>query len=334
MDRAQRAPRIRFSALLLPLIGLIIGALLAAASISLPGTALAAGNTLRISPATTTVAKVGNSFTVHVIQNASVATSGAQATVTFDQTKLQITSVAKGAGYAGAALFLGAGASDITAANASGSLKTVAAAYLAGTGTTKTGDQDFLDIVFKATACGSSTLGLPVGPADAVLTDANGASLTVTTTGGMVGLACPTPSPTPKPSPSPTPVPTPTPTASPKPSASPTPSASASASPSAKPSATPTAAPTATPTAVPSATPTPTGTVEPTSEPTATPTGSVLAATATPRTTPPVTSTADGPTNGSSPEGVIIGLGLLFITAIALAEATPRRRSRRGRTGR
>jgi hypothetical protein len=295
------------------MLALLLAALGAVATVS------AAGNTLRITPPSTPVAAVGTSFTVHVVQNALVPTSGAQATITFDQTKVQITSVAKGAGYAGAALFLGASPANITTANASGSLKTVAAAYFAGTGPTPIGDQDFLDIVFKATACGTSTIGLPIGAADAVLTDANGATLAVTTTGGTVALACPTapptPSPSAKPSPSPSSAPSASPSPSPKPSASPVPSAS----PSAAPSASPSSAPSTPPSASPSPVETPVGTPAPTAgNPTPTPSGAVLAATAT----PPSTDTLSGPPASPPAQGtpdvwMLVIIALIVIIASA-----------------
>src|SRR5262245_20974724 len=154
----------------------------------------AAGNTLRLDPATPSVA-TGGTFTVKVIVSAEVLTSGAQASITFDKTKVQVTSVTRGQPFAGSQLFLGADAAAIGAANGSGKLKTVAAAFLPP-GNVPTGDKEFLIVGFKATACGSVTLGLPVGVADAQLLDGRdgptyGLALKVTAAGGKVDICAP-----------------------------------------------------------------------------------------------------------------------------------------------
>jgi Cohesin domain len=172
---------------------IILGVALLVGTFAAPAGAAAAGNTLRIQPASTTAITVGATFTVKVVQNADVPTGGAQATVTFDPVKLKIMGVTAGAPYA-AAVFLGVGATQIAAANVSGSLKTVAAGFLPPA-SAPTGDQDFLVISFKALAAGVANLGLPVGPADAVLLDGRadtyGNPLTTTTTGGTVSIVGP-----------------------------------------------------------------------------------------------------------------------------------------------
>src|SRR5262245_4643362 len=164
-------------------------ALLMLGLLAAPASVLAADNTLRIVPASTTGIHIGDHFVVKVVQNATVATSGAQATVNFDKTKLQIQSVALGAPYTGA-IFVGADAGNITAANTSGSLKTVAASFFPPT-SVPTGDRDFLVITFTAIANGTSPLGLPAGPADGQLLDGRpaplyGNALPTVTTGGSV----------------------------------------------------------------------------------------------------------------------------------------------------
>jgi hypothetical protein len=152
----------------------------------------AASNTLRIDPATTAVDQ-GATFSVKVIQNASVATSGAQVTVTYDQGKLQVTTVTKGAPWAAAPIFAGADAKAIAAANKSGKLKTVAAAFLPP-GSVPAGDQEFISIEFKAVACGQVKLSLPIGPADATFIDGRtktyGASIKASATTGAVVTVC------------------------------------------------------------------------------------------------------------------------------------------------
>jgi hypothetical protein len=179
-----------------------------------------------------------------VIVNAAELTSGAQASITFDRTKVQVTSVAKGAAYSGAALFLGGDAGSIAKANAKGKLTTVAAAFLPP-GTVALGDQDFLDIGFKATACGKVVLGLPVGAADASLLDGRdatyGKTLKPTTTGATVQICAPGTSPAPTPPGSSAAAPTPTPggsvlAASSAPSSGPTDSTPPSSGPADSPS--------------------------------------------------------------------------------------------------
>jgi hypothetical protein len=174
---------------------------------------LPAGNSLRIEPWNSGVARSGT-FTLKVVQKTDVATSGAQATVTFDPALLQVTAVTRGAPYASAPVFVAGGPSAITAANSSGRLAGVAAAFLPP-GSVPAGEADFLVIEFKAISCGQSELGLPVGPSDAALVDGRaatyGAPLEVATRGGIVTTcaagATIRPSPTPSPTPRPTPVP-------------------------------------------------------------------------------------------------------------------------------
>ncbi len=184
----------------------------------------AAEPSLRIELSSQTVTR-GASFTVRIVTNADVSTSGAQATLTFDPTRLQITAVTLGEPYAGA-FFVGAGAAGIAGANADGSLDTVAAGFFAPD-VVPAGDADFVRVTFKAIECGVSPLGLPIGPTDAALLDGSDASygdgLPVTTIGGSVSVECPDPTPAPTPTPDPTPTPTPTPEPTPTPAPTPTP---------------------------------------------------------------------------------------------------------------
>jgi hypothetical protein len=179
---------------------IVASLLLAVGGLSMPSPAVAAGASLRIDPAAGAVGKDGT-FTAKVIANSEVAMSGAQATVKFDPALLQITALAKGADFATAPILTGAGDAAIAAANASGSLTTVAAAYLPP-GSVPAGDRQFLVITFKAIACGQSTLSLPVGAADGGLLDGRaasyGAPVTVTGIAGVVLVSCaPLPTPTP-----------------------------------------------------------------------------------------------------------------------------------------
>ena len=169
-----------------------VGVCLLALALVLGGAsaASAAGHTLRIEPPSGFVAK-DSTFDVRVVQNASIATSGAQATITFDPALLQITAVNPGRPYEDATVFLGADADAIATANATGSLDTVAAAFLPPA-FVPTDDQEFVVITFRALGCGASQLGLPVGPAAGALLDGTAASygspLRVTATGATVSL--------------------------------------------------------------------------------------------------------------------------------------------------
>jgi len=159
---------------------------------------VAAGNTLRIDPPAQTVPQNGT-FIAHVVQHADVATSGAAATITFDPALLQIQTVTRAAPYADASVFSGASPLAITAANTTGSLTGVAAAFLPPDAV-PAGDAAFLDVTFKAIGCGTVQLGLPTGVTDADLLDGRpatyGASLAVSTVGATVAT-CVTSSPTP-----------------------------------------------------------------------------------------------------------------------------------------
>ena len=152
--------------------------------------ASAASNTLRIDPASTSVAEGGN-FTIKVIQNASVATSGVSATITFDRTKVQVTTLTRGAPWASAPLFVAGDAAAIAAANKSGKLKNVSAAFFPP-GSVPAGDAEFITIEFKAVGCGQVKLGLPVGAVDGGMLDGRtntfGSALKVTATGATVTL--------------------------------------------------------------------------------------------------------------------------------------------------
>lgn len=163
----------------------VVAVLVALASAAEP--ALAAGPNVRIDPATQTVAQ-GSTFTVHIIQNYSSTSIGVQATLAFDQSKLQIQTVAKGAPFASAPVFVPTDlAGAIAKANGNGKLEQIAAAFLPPA-LTSAGDQDFLDVTFQATGCGQVSLTLPAGPLDTQLLDNAGHAVTITTTGASVTI--------------------------------------------------------------------------------------------------------------------------------------------------
>jgi hypothetical protein len=140
----------------------------------------------------------GATFSVDVVSNASVATSGVQASVVFDKTVLQITGVTRGSGWSSAPVFIGPPASDLTvaanmaatiaSANANGKLATVAASQTSGS-TTANVDQSFLTITFQVIGCGSSSttaITLPTGASDTLMTDTTAGQVAITTTGATV----------------------------------------------------------------------------------------------------------------------------------------------------
>lgn len=162
----------------------------AALSIATIGSPASAGDAfLRVLPSSVEVAK-GQLFAVKVEQNAASATSGAQASLAFDPSVVQIVSVTPGASYADAPIFvpqdLGAA---VRAANLTGKLAQIAAAFTPP-GATPAGANDFLVVRFRAVGCGQTDLQLPIGPSDAALisgaADDYGASIPLTTSGGHV----------------------------------------------------------------------------------------------------------------------------------------------------
>ena len=81
----------------------------------------------------------------------------------------------------------------ISSANASGKLAQIAVAFIGPPGLAA-GDQDFLDVTFLATGCGTVSMDVPVGKTDAQITDGSdpnnwgGNTVPVTTTGGSVTI--------------------------------------------------------------------------------------------------------------------------------------------------
>ena len=154
----------------------------------------AGGATLRIAPASQTVAQ-GGTFTVKVVLNGSVPALGAQASVTFDKSKVQIASANWGAPFSGAPVLVPSDlGSAVTQANSSGKLAKLAATYVLPTDAVAPGDAELLVITFKATGCGTVSLGLPVGPNDSSVLDGRdatvGNTLPVSGTGGTVTIDC------------------------------------------------------------------------------------------------------------------------------------------------
>jgi hypothetical protein len=146
-------------------LALVLAAVLATSVISSP--VVAAGASLQIEPASVAVAG-GASFSVNVVQGAPAATSGAQVSINFDPTILQVVSVSRGAAYATAPIFLPLDmAADIHAANATGHLAQIAAAFTPPDAV-PAGTASFLVVRFRVAGCGQTDLGLPAsGPFNA-----------------------------------------------------------------------------------------------------------------------------------------------------------------------
>jgi hypothetical protein len=133
----------------------------------LSGPVAAADATLRIEPAAVAVVKDGT-FTVKVVQEAPLATSGAQVSLDFDPTIVQVVSVSRASAYANAPIFLPQDLdAGIQRANATGHLAQIAAA-LTPPDAVPAGEASFLVVKFRAVGCGGTDLTLPSGgPFDA-----------------------------------------------------------------------------------------------------------------------------------------------------------------------
>jgi len=153
-------------------VGLV--AALVLASVAASSSSAPAGATLALAPASVSVAKY-STFTVKVVQDVPVATSGAQVSIDFDPTLLQLASVTPGAAYSSAPVFLPADlAADIKAANASGHLAQIAAAFTPPNAV-PAGPADFLVVAFRAVGCGQTDVSLPKsGPFNAQLISGEG----------------------------------------------------------------------------------------------------------------------------------------------------------------
>ncbi len=170
-----------------------------AASLATGNVASADGATLRIEPLTSTVA-VGSTFTVNIVQNAGVETSGTGADVVFAPAAIHLDSVQAGTPYATASLLAGVAPQTtqnaIDESNMTGVLKNLTVFFLPGAGSVPAGDQVALTLTFKGVSDSSPSLDLANGE----VLDTTGTSLTVMTTGGSVtvgaGGSTPTPSPT------------------------------------------------------------------------------------------------------------------------------------------
>jgi hypothetical protein len=317
----------------------------ALATLGLVAGVSAAGNTVKLDPSSQTVDK-GAAFTVNVIIDASVALSGAQASVTFDPKKVQVTTVTKGDSWSSAPINVPAKIQTaIDAANKSGKLAQVATAFLPP-GSVPAGRTEYLVIGFTAVECGTVILKLPIGPKDAFLIDGRTKTygldnVKITTTGAAVGICgppvVPSPSPTPTPKASAKASPTPTASASPSPSPTPTTSASASASAAVSPSASAVASPSlgASPAASEAAIPSVEASSAPSAAPSvvavasAAPTGAVDAATASSSAAPDTASASSTGSDSGGTPWLLIGLVVVVAVAVIGGGAAWLQRSRK-----
>jgi hypothetical protein len=167
------------------------GALVAAIALLAGGASAAtATGTVRLDPPTQQVAQ-GGTFNVKIISNSSIPISGVSASIMFDKTIVQVTTITRSAAWAAAPLFLAADATAISTANQKGYLKNVAVSFFPPTNV-PAGDQDFITVGFKAVGCGTVNMTLPISKnqTDATMLDGRantyGAAMKVTTTGGSV----------------------------------------------------------------------------------------------------------------------------------------------------
>ena len=171
-------------------LALVLATVLAVVAIAGGVSAATVTGTLKLDPTTQTVAQ-GGTFSVKVIANTSVATSGVSASITFDKAVVQVTTITRSAAWSTAPLFLAADAKAIATANGKGILKNVAAAFFPP-GSTPAGDQEFITVGFKAVGCGAVTMTMPISSdqTDSTMIDGRaatyGAAIKLTTTGATV----------------------------------------------------------------------------------------------------------------------------------------------------
>ena len=171
-------------------LALAIGAAVVLATAVAGTRAAAAGADLKVDPPSVAVAK-GQVFALQVVQDSPVATSGAQASVDFDPSLLQVVSVERGAGYSLAPVFVPHDLqADIKLANATGHLAQIAAAFTPPDAV-PAGTASFLIVHFRAVGCGQTAISLPTsGPFNAQMISGQssvyGADIPVTTSSGRV----------------------------------------------------------------------------------------------------------------------------------------------------
>lgn len=179
-------------------LALVLALGLASVGVAEAASAASVTGTIRLDPATSQVDN-GATVNITVISNTSVPTSGVSASITFNKSILQVTALQRGSAWAGAPLFIAGDAAAIAKANQKGVLQAVAASFFPPT-SVPAGDQQFVTVTFKAIACGTVTLTVPIGRVDSAMLDgrsssygnaipvkSTGATITVCQGGGASG---------------------------------------------------------------------------------------------------------------------------------------------------
>ncbi len=176
---------------------------------SRPGTVFAASGSIAVSPATQPVAP-GSTFVVTLVQSAAGGTAGAQATVTFDPSIIQLQDIQPGPAYASATLLFGRVPGSDTGqagqpqtpdeakaeANQTGVLLNAATFLNPGTGSVPGGDTPFLLLTLQAVAAAGTS---PIRLSKMEMLDDQYNSLVVSGTDGSVvigGAGAPPPAAT------------------------------------------------------------------------------------------------------------------------------------------
>jgi hypothetical protein len=167
---------------------LVLAVALASLGIAEGTSAASVTGTIKLDPPTTQIDN-GGTFNIKVISNTTVPISGLSASILFNKAVVQVTSITRAAAWTSAPLFLAADAKAIATANQKGNLQNVAAAFFPP-GTVPAGSQDFVTVAFKAIACGTVAMTVPMGRVDSSMLDGRSATygnaIKITTTGATV----------------------------------------------------------------------------------------------------------------------------------------------------
>jgi hypothetical protein len=169
-------------------LALVLAVVLANLGFTASTSAAGVTGTIKLDPATTQVDN-GATFSIKVIGNTSVPTSGVSASITYNKSVLQVTSITRSSAWASAPLFLAGDDKAISTANKKGVLQNVAGAFFPPT-SVPAGAQDFISVSFKAIACGTVNMTVPTGRVDSTLLDGRpatyGDTIKLTATGATV----------------------------------------------------------------------------------------------------------------------------------------------------